>query len=107
MESDITGDTSGTFESLLISLVQVNKLNHFRCIKHYFYFFKGERDEDTAVDYRKVKEDARLLYDAGMNLFKTFFPCFQACPFQLKGKENLERMKALSTVSLQLEAGRI
>ncbi|XP_022064380.1 annexin A2 [Acanthochromis polyacanthus] len=49
LEKDIAGDTSGNFAKLLLALVQT------------------KRDEPSnVVDYQKIDEDARLLYEAGV-----------------------------------------
>ncbi|XP_058485036.1 annexin A2-like [Solea solea] len=49
LEKDIAGDTSGNFAKLLLSLVQT------------------KRDEPSnVVDYEKIDEDARSLYEAGV-----------------------------------------
>lgn len=50
LEKDVAGDTSGNFGKLLLALVQT------------------KRDEPTnVVDYEKIDEDARVLYEAGVN----------------------------------------
>uniref|UniRef100_A0A8P4GPG6 Annexin n=1 Tax=Dicentrarchus labrax TaxID=13489 RepID=A0A8P4GPG6_DICLA len=50
LEKDVAGDTSGDFAKLLLALVQVTK-----------------RDEPSnVVDYEKIDEDARCLYEAGV-----------------------------------------
>ncbi|XP_065123855.1 annexin A2b isoform X2 [Paramisgurnus dabryanus] len=49
LDKDVAGDTSGDFAKLLLALVQ------------------GKRDEPTSVvDYEKIDNDARALYDAGV-----------------------------------------
>lgn len=49
LDKDVAGDTSGNFAKLLLALVQTN------------------RDEPSnVVDYEKIDEDARALYDAGV-----------------------------------------
>uniref|UniRef100_A0A667ZHV0 Annexin n=1 Tax=Myripristis murdjan TaxID=586833 RepID=A0A667ZHV0_9TELE len=49
LEKDVAGDTSGNFAKLLLSLVQT------------------KRDEPSnVVDYEKIDEDARALYEAGV-----------------------------------------
>lgn len=49
LDKDVAGDTSGNFAKLLLALVQT------------------KRDEPTnVVDYEKIDEDARALYDAGV-----------------------------------------
>ncbi|XP_019731530.1 annexin A2 [Hippocampus comes] len=49
LDKDVAGDTSGNFAKLLLALVQ------------------AKRDEpSTVVDYEKIDEDARKLYDAGV-----------------------------------------
>uniref|UniRef100_UPI0037E80CB9 annexin A2-like n=1 Tax=Semicossyphus pulcher TaxID=241346 RepID=UPI0037E80CB9 len=49
LEKDVAGDTSGDFAKLLLALVQT------------------KRDEPTnVVDYEKIDEDARSLYEAGV-----------------------------------------
>ncbi|KAK7912781.1 hypothetical protein WMY93_012992 [Mugilogobius chulae] len=51
LEKDVAGDTSGNFAKLLLALVQT------------------KRDEPTnVVDYEKIDEDARALYDAGVKI---------------------------------------
>uniref|UniRef100_A0A8C6T9B2 Annexin n=1 Tax=Neogobius melanostomus TaxID=47308 RepID=A0A8C6T9B2_9GOBI len=51
LEKDVAGDTSGDFAKLLLALVQT------------------KRDEPTnVVDYEKIDEDARALYDAGVKI---------------------------------------
>lgn len=49
LDKDVAGDTSGNFAKLLLALVQM------------------KRDEPSnVVDYEKIDEDARALYDAGV-----------------------------------------
>ncbi|XP_068196165.1 annexin A2-like [Antennarius striatus] len=49
LEKDVAGDTSGNFAKLLLALVQTN------------------RDEPSnVIDYEKIDEDARALYEAGV-----------------------------------------
>ncbi|XP_076118847.1 annexin A2-A-like [Alosa pseudoharengus] len=49
LEKDVAGDTSGEFRALLLALVE------------------AKRDEpSTVVDYEKIDEDARALYEAGV-----------------------------------------
>ncbi|XP_061678866.1 annexin A2-like [Syngnathoides biaculeatus] len=49
LDKDVAGDTSGNFAKLLLALVQ------------------AKRDEPSSVvDYEKIDEDARKLYDAGV-----------------------------------------
>lgn len=51
LEKDVAGDTSGNFAKLLLALVQT------------------KRDEPTnVVDYEKIDQDARALYDAGVKI---------------------------------------
>uniref|UniRef100_UPI0037E838C5 annexin A2-like n=1 Tax=Semicossyphus pulcher TaxID=241346 RepID=UPI0037E838C5 len=51
LDKDVSGDTSGHFAKLLLALVQT------------------KRAEPTAVvDYEKIDEDARALYDAGVKI---------------------------------------
>ncbi|CAK6951028.1 annexin A2-like [Scomber scombrus] len=51
LEKDVAGDTSGNFAKLLLALVQT------------------KRTEPTAVvDYEKIDDDARKLYDAGVKI---------------------------------------
>ncbi|KTG38333.1 hypothetical protein cypCar_00017165 [Cyprinus carpio] len=50
LEKDVSGDTSGDFAKLLLALVQ------------------AKRDEPSnVVDYEKIDNDARSLYEAGVN----------------------------------------
>ncbi|PWS22602.1 hypothetical protein DKP78_17530, partial [Enterococcus faecium] len=49
LEKDVAGDTSGEFRALLLALVETR------------------RDEPSnVVDYEKIDEDARALYEAGV-----------------------------------------
>uniref|UniRef100_A0A3Q3VZI4 Annexin n=1 Tax=Mola mola TaxID=94237 RepID=A0A3Q3VZI4_MOLML len=51
LEKDVAGDTSGNFAKLLLALVQT------------------KRDEPSSVvDYEKIDQDARALYDAGIGV---------------------------------------
>lgn len=51
LDKDVAGDTSGNFAKLLLALVQT------------------KRDEPSnVVDYEKIDEDARALYDAGVKI---------------------------------------
>ncbi|CAL1603366.1 unnamed protein product [Knipowitschia caucasica] len=51
LEKDVAGDTSGNFAKLLLAVVQTN------------------RDEPTnVVDYEKIDQDARALYEAGVKI---------------------------------------
>lgn len=51
LEKDVAGDTSGSFAKLLLALVQT------------------KRDEPSnVVDYEKIDQDARALYDAGVKV---------------------------------------
>uniref|UniRef100_A0A4W4DPM4 Annexin n=1 Tax=Electrophorus electricus TaxID=8005 RepID=A0A4W4DPM4_ELEEL len=49
LEKDVAGDTSGEFAKLLIALVQVKRA-----------------EPSSVVDYEKIDEDARALYEAGV-----------------------------------------
>ncbi|XP_062317564.1 annexin A2-like [Osmerus eperlanus] len=49
LEKDVAGDTSGDFAKLLLALVQAKRA-----------------DPSAVVDYEKIDEDARALYDAGV-----------------------------------------
>ncbi|XP_075994364.1 annexin A2-like [Genypterus blacodes] len=49
LEKDVAGDTSGNFAKLLLALVQTKR-----------------SDRSSLVDYEKIDEDARALYDAGV-----------------------------------------
>ncbi|XP_038160430.1 annexin A2-like [Cyprinodon tularosa] len=49
LEKDITGDTSGNFEKLLLALVQTKR-----------------DDPSSVVDYQKIDDDAKALYKAGV-----------------------------------------
>ncbi|KAF7669188.1 hypothetical protein LDENG_00230750 [Lucifuga dentata] len=49
LEKDVAGDTSGNFAKLLLALVQAKR-----------------EDTSSIVDYQKIDEDARTLYDAGV-----------------------------------------
>lgn len=57
LDKDVAGDTSGNFAKLLLALVQT------------------KRDEPSSVvDYEKIDEDARALYDAGVKIKGTDVP---------------------------------
>ncbi|KAM6961203.1 annexin A2-like [Aplochiton taeniatus] len=49
LEKDVAGDTSGDFAKLLLALVQTKRA-----------------EPSSVVDYEKIDEDARALYDAGV-----------------------------------------
>ncbi|XP_015257932.1 PREDICTED: annexin A2-like [Cyprinodon variegatus] len=49
LEKDISGDTSGNFEKLLLALVQTKR-----------------DDPSSVVDYQKIDDDAKALYEAGV-----------------------------------------
>ncbi|XP_045075026.1 annexin A2 isoform X2 [Coregonus clupeaformis] len=49
LEKDVAGDTSGDFAKLLLALVQAKRA-----------------EPSSVVDYEKIDEDARALYDAGV-----------------------------------------
>lgn len=49
LEKDVAGDTSGDFAKLLLALVQAKRA-----------------DPSAVVDYERIDEDARALYDAGV-----------------------------------------
>ncbi|XP_071771644.1 annexin A2-A-like [Centroberyx gerrardi] len=49
LDKDVAGDTSGDFAKLLLALVQAKRA-----------------DPSSIVDYEKIDEDARALYDAGV-----------------------------------------
>ncbi|XP_070686314.1 annexin A2-like [Pempheris klunzingeri] len=49
LEKDVAGDTSGNFAKLLLALVQTKRA-----------------EPSAVVDYEKIDEDARALYDAGI-----------------------------------------
>ncbi|XP_071375164.1 annexin A2-A-like [Centroberyx affinis] len=49
LDKDVAGDTSGNFAKLLLALVQAKRA-----------------DPSSIVDYEKIDEDARALYDAGV-----------------------------------------
>ncbi|XP_056137408.1 annexin A2-A-like [Lampris incognitus] len=51
LEKDVAGDTSGNFAKLLLALVQAKRA-----------------DPSSIVDYEKIDEDARALYDAGVKI---------------------------------------
>ncbi|XP_054881124.1 annexin A2-like [Poeciliopsis prolifica] len=59
LEKDISGDTSGNFAKLLLALVQT------------------KRDEPSnVVDYQKIDDDARALYEAGVKRKGTDVGCW-------------------------------
>ncbi|XP_059402184.1 annexin A2-like [Carassius carassius] len=59
LEKDVAGDTSGDFAKLLLALVE------------------AKRDEPSSViDYQKIDEDARALYDAGVKRKGTDVKCW-------------------------------
>uniref|UniRef100_A0AAQ5ZAN8 Annexin n=1 Tax=Amphiprion ocellaris TaxID=80972 RepID=A0AAQ5ZAN8_AMPOC len=51
LEKDVAGDTSGNFAKLLLALVQTKRA-----------------DPSAMVDYEKIDQDARALYDAGVKI---------------------------------------
>uniref|UniRef100_A0A665W4H7 Annexin n=1 Tax=Echeneis naucrates TaxID=173247 RepID=A0A665W4H7_ECHNA len=51
LEKDVAGDTSGNFAKLLLALVQTKRA-----------------EPSSIVDYEKIDEDARALYDAGVKI---------------------------------------
>ncbi|CAJ1056686.1 annexin A2-A-like [Xyrichtys novacula] len=51
LEKDVAGDTSGHFAKLLLALVQTKRA-----------------ESSSIVDYEKIDEDARALYDAGVKI---------------------------------------
>uniref|UniRef100_A0A3Q1EKZ3 Annexin n=2 Tax=Acanthochromis polyacanthus TaxID=80966 RepID=A0A3Q1EKZ3_9TELE len=51
LEKDVAGDTSGNFAKLLLALVQTKRA-----------------DPSAVVDYDKIDQDARALYDAGVKI---------------------------------------
>uniref|UniRef100_A0A8C2Q7Z9 Annexin n=1 Tax=Cyprinus carpio TaxID=7962 RepID=A0A8C2Q7Z9_CYPCA len=59
LEKDVAGDTSGDFAKLLLALVE------------------AKRDEPSSIiDYQKIDEDARALYDAGVKRKGTDVKCW-------------------------------
>ncbi|KAI4820862.1 hypothetical protein KUCAC02_028829 [Chaenocephalus aceratus] len=59
---DLKGDTSGDFEDLLVALATPPAV--YDC-HEVMRAMEGKRDDNTAVDADKAKEDAKTLYDAG------------------------------------------
>ncbi|KAG7245343.1 hypothetical protein INR49_010793 [Caranx melampygus] len=51
LDKDVAGDTSGNFAKLLLALVQTKRA-----------------DPSSIVDYEKIDQDARALYDAGVGI---------------------------------------
>ncbi|KAM7396739.1 hypothetical protein PAMP_019756 [Pampus punctatissimus] len=51
LEKDVAGDTSGNFAKLLLALVQAKRA-----------------EPSSIVDYEKIDDDARKLYDAGLKI---------------------------------------
>ncbi|KAM7414588.1 hypothetical protein PAMA_019415 [Pampus argenteus] len=51
LEKDVAGDTSGNFAKLLLALVQAKRA-----------------EPSSVVDYEKIDDDARKLYDAGLKI---------------------------------------
>ncbi|KAK0138370.1 Annexin A2 [Merluccius polli] len=59
LEKDVAGDTSGNFAKLLLALVQVKR-----------------EDPSSIVDYQKIDDDARALYEAGVKRHGTDVACW-------------------------------
>uniref|UniRef100_G3P970 Annexin n=1 Tax=Gasterosteus aculeatus aculeatus TaxID=481459 RepID=G3P970_GASAC len=57
LEKDVAGDTSGNFAKLLLALVQTKRA-----------------EPSSIVDYEKIDEDARALYEAGVKIKGTDVP---------------------------------
>uniref|UniRef100_A0A671Y5Q6 Annexin n=1 Tax=Sparus aurata TaxID=8175 RepID=A0A671Y5Q6_SPAAU len=57
LDKDVAGDTSGNFAKLLLALVQTKRA-----------------EPSAVVDYEKIDEDARALYDAGVKIRGTDVP---------------------------------
>uniref|UniRef100_A0A8C5GTA8 Annexin n=1 Tax=Gouania willdenowi TaxID=441366 RepID=A0A8C5GTA8_GOUWI len=57
LDKDVAGDTSGNFAKLLLALVQTKRA-----------------DASAVVDYQKIDDDARALYDAGVRIKGTDVP---------------------------------
>ncbi|XP_008280368.1 annexin A2a [Stegastes partitus] len=57
LEKDVAGDTSGNFAKLLLALVQTKRA-----------------EPSAVVDYEKIDQDARALYDAGVKIKGTDVP---------------------------------
>uniref|UniRef100_A0A8C2WBT2 Annexin n=1 Tax=Cyclopterus lumpus TaxID=8103 RepID=A0A8C2WBT2_CYCLU len=57
LEKDVAGDTSGNFAKLLLALVQTKRA-----------------EPSSMVDYEKIDEDARALYEAGVKIKGTDVP---------------------------------
>ncbi|KAM8860402.1 annexin A2-like [Synchiropus picturatus] len=57
LDKDVAGDTSGNFEKLLLALVQTKRA-----------------EPSSMVDYQKIDDDAKKLYDAGVKIKGTDVP---------------------------------
>lgn len=61
LEKDVKGDTSGNFAKLLLALVETKRA-----------------DPSAIVDYEKIDQDARALFEAGINMKGTDVPTWIA-----------------------------
>lgn len=87
VENDVAGDTSGNFAKLLLALVQTKRA-----------------EPSAIVDYEKIDEDARALYDSGVKIKGTDVPTWISIMSQRSVphlKKVFDRYKSYSPYDMQ------